>query len=288
MIPRLVLDPALGEPITAQVTAALDRRDWPSARATLAGAGPDVRAFTVRVAAARPDLPDLLGRHDDAASSLLRGAHDVITAWRARPAEGQGAFAARLKAAEGHLTRAAEADVDDPLPWTWLLGTATGRGLDRAEATHRFDEALKREPGLHEAHVARLRNLSATWGGSHAEMFAFARESARAGTHLPALIPMAHLDHLWSGDADTLRTPEVVSELRAAALASVLHPARLGGPVRPLSLSWFALAFVMSGDHESARTTFALLGDVVTEDPWKVYGDPVETFATMRAKAGQV
>ncbi|WP_066369783.1 hypothetical protein [Herbidospora mongoliensis] len=291
MIPRPVFDPALGEPITAQVTAALDRRDWPAARGLLAGADPGVRAFTLRVAASRPGLLDSIGRHDDAAALLLRGAHEVITAWRARPAEGQAAFAARLKAAEVHLSRAVEADVDDPHAWTWLVNTATGRGLDRSEARRRFDEAVKRDPGHHDAHVALLRNLSATWGGSHRGMFAFARETAltaRPGTCLPALIPTAHLEHLWSGDADTLRTAEVVAELRAAALTSVLHPVHVDGPVRLVSLSWFALAFVMAGDHESARQIFGLLGDVVTEHPWKVYGDPVETFTTMREKVGQV
>ena len=54
---RLVADPCLGDPAARYLYNALEHRDWPAARAVLAGAEhPDDRAFYLEACGAVPDV----------------------------------------------------------------------------------------------------------------------------------------------------------------------------------------------------------------------------------------
>lgn len=116
---------------------------------------------------------------------LVRGCAAINLAWKARgrgqaetvSEEGAMMFFKYLEYALHHLVHAAEQDSKDPTGLAFLQTVALGLQMERSNAREWFDEAVRRDPLHQQAHYGYLYNTLEKWGGSHAEMYAFARET---------------------------------------------------------------------------------------------------------------
>ncbi|WDZ85176.1 DUF4034 domain-containing protein [Micromonospora cathayae] len=303
-VPTLRVDPAMGEPTARELITALERRDWRTARDLLTPVtDPDDHAFHVSVAADVPGVQEWIREWVEAEPRstlplLVQGAHAVYWAWEARGAQAASRtsqeqfreFWRRLKFAENCLDEVAARDPDDTTARAFLVTSARGRQVDRAEADRRFGEVVERHPGHRIAHEQMLQYRCAKWSGSHEEALEFARTAsagAPAGTPLGQLVSAAHLEvwlRLPAGEDDEyLRSDEVVAELNAAADHSVRHPDHRPRPGWPTLHNSFAMAFTLAGDHDSAAGQFAVIGDRVTNWPWQyLSGGTVTAFTRWR------
>ncbi|WP_133742774.1 hypothetical protein [Actinorugispora endophytica] len=266
---------------------------------------PELRAQRVealgRAAVGRSDaIAALLTEEtaDAAAADLLLwlGRTVIEEAWRIR---GDGwadsvspdrfkLFHANLLNARDPLLAAAELKPEDPVPWEALQWMALGLELGRDAKDSIWREIGKRVPTLFPAHWGRLQILSEKWGGSHEEMFAFARSSVEAAPHghpLTAMLPLAHAEYLLCE-----RQPLLERRFsRAYVRFSVAHYD--SGTVRELQAAsdkWengmlphprdleahhlFGAILADCGDDERARRHLAGVGDRVHGVPWEYMG----------------
>ena len=79
-----------------------------------------------------------------------------------------------------------------------------------------------------------------------------------------------------------IRGGAVLQELRAAADASVFHPAFAPTSTPYNALNAFAMAFWLAGDKDTAARLFERIGDHATRAPWQYRGDPEKVFAVAR------
>lgn len=306
--PTINIDPCVYDPDARQLRAALEARDWKAARDYLDTVDdPDDRAFYISICADVPGVQDwieewIAADPDATLPLLVRGAHAVYWAWEARGTarakdtsrEQFRGFAQRLKLAEDCLDEVVERNPDDSTAWAFLVISARGRGVDRAEAQRRFDGVVRCHPGHLRAHQGMLQYLCQKWYGSNEEMFAFARkaaESASPGSPLAVLIAEAHVER-WLSESDDkasaayFKQPDVVRELNAAADRSVRHPGYRPRPGAVQLRNSFAFAFALAGDGQSAMEQFELIGDEVTEFPWCYLNtDPTKSFRILRRRA---
>jgi hypothetical protein len=173
---------------------------------------------------------------DSADSHLVYGARLLKMAWDAR-GYGKGKdvsedrwmkFYHLLDEAEDSLLRAAKLNGEDPTPWVYLIMVAVYRSSDESLEEQYFDEAIARDPENWHAHMNRLTGLSKKYGGSHHEMFEFARgvrKNVSDKSLLHCLIFKAHSEYWkytyhFEGDAETAelhqRNPDVIDECLAA------------------------------------------------------------------------
>lgn len=302
--PTLVIDPAYGDPTTRVLIDAMGKRDWRTAKDVFDDArDPDVRAFLMeavsRVDGVQDWIPEWVAAEPDSTLPVLvRGCHAVHWAWEARggkraeytSGEQFREFARRLKLAENLLDEVVARDPDDVTAWTWLVMTARGRQVGRAEAQKRFDEVVRRHPLHIVAHEQYLQFLCAKWSGSDELMFDFARKATAAapdGSWLSEMIAIAHLEKWMSlpggEDAEWVKQPQVREEIVAAAAKSYLHPDFRIGPGWVPRVAMFALLCEFVEAFEAAGHAHDLLGDQVSEWPWQYCGDPVEAFLRGRA-----
>ncbi|GAB3932110.1 hypothetical protein GCM10027614_00670 [Micromonospora vulcania] len=77
----------------------------------------------------------------------------------------------------------------------------------------------------------------------------------------------------------------MVDELREAMRRSILHPSfqRTVGWVYAHHI--FALLFGLIGDRKTARPLYEATGNLLSEDPWNYFGDPVTVYREHRARA---
>ncbi|MFE9657410.1 DUF4034 domain-containing protein [Micromonospora sp. NPDC006431] len=302
----LSIDPAMGDPTAAALRAALQQRDWPTARDLLTPiTDPDDHAYYLSVAGGVSDVQDWIGEWIDAEPRstvplLVRGVHAVYWAWEARGGarasqtrqEQFREFRKRLTLAENCLDEVADRDRDDTTARTFLVTSARGRQVDRDEAQRRFDAVTDRHPWHRIAHEHMLQYRCRKWFGSHEEMFEFARSAAvkaPAGFALGQLVPIAHLE-MWldlpvGEDAEYIGAAAVVAELNAAADQSVRHPDYQRRPGWPVVHNLFAMGFATAGDFRSAVEQFEVIGDLVTEWPWQYHSsDAVGAFLAARQR----
>nr|WSX77282.1 hypothetical protein OH826_27625 [Streptomyces sp. NBC_00899] len=282
---------------------------WAAVRAPLAAArGPEDLTFLVEglqeVSGVERWTADVLAEHpDDTLALLVSGARHAGWAWQARgeslasgvPASQWNLFQERLKVAEEQLLEVAEREPDWAAPWYFLLACGRGTQVGPEVAESRFEEVCRRAPGHVAAHSQRLQQLCRKWGGSHEQMFAFAREAARRapdGSGLGQLVATAHLE-VWAdsggGENSTvLRDPAVVRELHAAAALSVHHPAFVRERDWAVGVNTFAMAFALAGEDAAARVMFRSVGKRVTRTPWRYLNaqSPVAPFLLWRDRVG--
>jgi hypothetical protein len=304
---RPVVDPCLGDPAARALQGWLTQRNWPAARDFLQTVtDPDDLSFYIGVCADVAGVQDwieqwIAAEPQSTLPLLVRGAHGVHWAWEARGAaradqtseEQFREFFRRLKMAENCLDAVIERDPSDATAWSFLVTSGMGRQLDRAEVERRFAGAVARHPWHLRAHNAMLQYLCEKWYGSHEDMFAFARQAAAkapAGSPLAGLVADAHIEYwldLPSGDdAKYMSQPEVIAELNAAADQSVRHPAFQRRPGWLRIHNTFAFAFVCAGDWRSAAQQFDIIGDMLTEWPWRYFrNDGVSAFLELRDDA---
>ncbi len=220
----------------------------------------------------------LLGRAQTRDAWAIRGrafAADVDpSAW--------SGFFSGLEKAEETLQRAVELGPGSADPWVGLMTTARGLELGREEVTRRFNEAHGRDPFRADACNTMLQGLCHKWGGSHEEMFDFARwVEAEAPADSPArvVLPMAHIERVVSGMSEGLRfvsystQPDVAAELTDAAWS---YLDAVGSDVEaqhlePLNAMLLALIAV---DRRSAAATHRIIERVAgraTEMPWRYF-----------------
>jgi hypothetical protein len=300
--------PTLGDETAARLLAGLERGAWQPVRDLLQTVTDNDREFYVTVVTEVPGWPPWLddwsaAEPDDALPTLVRGAHGIQWAWEAR---GDGLattveedtwalFHQRLAQAEADLSRAARSDPADPSPWVYALSSAMGLGLGLEELRSRFNEAVARCPGHRAAHNRLLMGLTKKWGGSHEEMFDFARStSAKSpeGSPLHTLVAEAHIER-WLGfridndreGADRYWAQEAVwKEIGEAARLSVFSP-QLRRYRRTLwDFSIFAFCFWRTGQKDLARWLFQNIGTVNSDHPWYYAGDATAIFTRARAE----
>ncbi|MFG1807418.1 hypothetical protein [Streptomyces sp. NPDC049040] len=307
-----VVDPSFGDPRLARMRAAALEGGpgrWAAVRAPLAAAhGPEDQSFLVtgihKISGVERWISDEVEQHpDDTLALLVSGARHVAWAWQARgggwgssvPEPQLTLFQERLRIAERQLFEVAEREPHWAAPWYFLQMCGRGLQVGPEEAAKRFEATLRRAPGHVGAHLQHLQQVSGKWGGSHREMFDFARRTARSapeGSPLGQLVAMAHLEN-WLDDgggevSPVLRDPGVVRELHATAALSVHHPAFVRERDWAIGVNIFAMAFALAGENAAARVMFRSLGGRVTETPWIYINgqSPVVPFLAWRTRVG--
>jgi hypothetical protein len=301
------IDPTLGDPEAAHLRHAMRNRDWPVVRKILDGTtDPDELWFLAGVAAEMPGgedwLPDIIRDEPDSTLPVLLYGYRAITwAWEART--GQLAqhvssdrfklFFQRIAIAEDSLQSVIQREPGNVTAHALTVVTAQAAQLGIAEAWERFNRAVALHPGHRGAHNLMLQQLCAKWGGSHADMHAFAEQAmtkAPPGSPLGSLVASAHLEH-WLNveNMGYMRQPDVSASLRRAASRSILHPEYRRSRFWPGPHNEFALAFALAGENELAAEQFRIIGGKITESPW-IYidddgtGDPSVGFCKIRAR----
>ena len=143
---------------------------------------------------------------DSADAWLVYGAVMVQHSWNTRgygrgyevPESHWEKFYQALQASEEVLRKAASLNPKDPTPWAYLIMIATWN-TDSIKIKYKyFDCVVQRDPENWAAHIHMVIALSEKWGGSHKQMYAFAREAAnkaRPGSDIPIVLIKAHLEY---------------------------------------------------------------------------------------------
>lgn len=192
-------------------------------------------------------------------------------------------FHRRLGEARASSQHASRLRPDQALPWALQIKPGRGLELPHAEQTEIFAQCIARAPGLVEAYSDRLISICQKWGGSHAAMFAFAREHA-ARPELALLVPMAHLEYMLALDDPEVEayrknsTPqEEIATAFAAAESCAEHIARIrNGNVFAMVQYWFGMPAL-------ARRAMRMTDGIVTDMPWQYIGDPAAMYQRVRS-----
>ncbi len=297
--PTPTIDVAWGDPVAREIRTALAAGDFRAAEARL-GTAPDAQTLEHWIHACsdwdgRPEWLDQWVSRSPASplAYLVRGEHGTHWAWQARSSRradqvDDAAFAEffrRLEQADADLEAAQRLDPDSALPAALAIRVRMGLQSEEEHTRATFDHAIARAPTLVGAHRAMQTALCAKWGGSHAAMFAFAREHCDRSAALQVLVPMAHIEALIdSEDVDErreyMRRKPVREELAAAF-------ARFGeGRDRSATRSGanaFALCFALARDVSRCDRAFALTEGLVARMPWLYFGDPLAQYTKVRA-----
>ncbi len=202
---------------------------------------------------------------------------------------------AALKDAEALICEAIELDPELSEPWVGLMATAQGLRLPPTELHERFVQAHSRTPFRPDACQLMLKSMCERSGGSHDEMFEFARWLKReAPVEAPCqgLLALAHIEYAFADDgtdeSEYLQQAEVATELKSLARAYLL--ATPDGPAATEHLqtvNLFLLAIEPTDGLAGAilRETIGRIDDRPTPLPWSYYEDGIaESFERIRAK----
>lgn len=219
-------------------------------------------------------------------ATMLRARGLIRAAWAARggalASEVDGAawpvFLARLENADHLLENATRLRPHHPEPLFMRLLTARGLQVDEDTQWQRFEALLVVAPLHYQGHVAMLENLKAKWGGSHGEMFRFARERAAAappGHALQSLPLHAHWEmrnlRYWQGDAKAdlyFKKSEVAQEVLQAWLRSVGADRHVPDADSKSLFNLFAGVLFLCGHREQARVALAAMHGQCQDHPW--------------------
>lgn len=201
-----------------------------------------------------------------------------------------------LRIAEEVLWEGVRQYPKSPEPWVGLVTIARGLGHGLTEVHKRFSEAHKRAPFRSDICAAMFQGVCEKWGGSHAEMFNFARWvdlNAPADSPARSLVPLAHFERVIAGDSDGLLPseyfvePEVSDELVRVG-ASYLKASPI--EAQPVHLEMLNLLLLVLQPHDEASARLVeecahRLGDRPTSVPWLYYGGNIgRRFAAVKAE----
>jgi hypothetical protein len=294
---------ALGDSRVLALVEAAEAGDWEAVKAALAPFDLGRDHQVLGELAELDGLQDWIGRAAEedkehrATALLISGTRHVSWGWEARTAaraahvteEQWRIFYERLRIAEEQLLEAAELRPEWVTPWRRLLTSGRGMSLGSAVNEARFDAALRRDPLDLETHLEWLSQLQPRWGGEPGRALAFARDAlARAplGHRLGCVIAMAHIEE-WveSERGDSIETPAVQAELRAAADHSILHPAYVRRPGWQQDFNMFAMALSLAGERHTVGRVFQALDGAYTSWPWTYFAEPEKQFARRHRRA---
>ena len=297
MEPLVPVDRFLGSASAREFRAALADRRFDSLVGVLGSCSSiDERVWAVQVAVDDPTLIDAIkgwcsAQPQSGLATATWGASLVAQAWARRggrrfadlqPGERE-LFYELLRSAERTLHHAAQLSPGSPLPWMGLLRSGRALQISRHEQRLRYDQAMRRNaPGL-DPHQQLLQGLCQKWGGSHDEMFAFARQVAAgspAGSPLATVLVLAHFERGVAGDPPLREyMAGVAGQIRALGQQSVEHPAFADSvPDGAHARNMMCLAYSLCGDHELSQRQRAALGGRLSAFPWDYLGDPVDVF----------
>ena len=199
-------------------------------------------------------------------------------------------FFARLLMAEELLAKAVELDNTNPEPFALLLVSGNGLQVERDELDARFTELVRRSPSHHSGHSNMLYAITEKWGGSHEDMFKFARENANnspQGSPLNSLIAQAHIEY-WSyikmfeddyyGALNYICSKKVQTELKAAYKRSILHPNYRASILEPDYCGLFTMAFYLGRRHKLAKDAMQRLNGTSSPYPWYYMSDGIREY----------
>lgn len=268
---------------------------------------PEVRALRAaglgRAAAGRPEEVAMLAEHGaDRADVMLWSGYTLLS--RALDGRPPVLSSAERKAASGTLHKAKEAleaaaalRRDDAVPWEGLQTVALRLLADRETMDRLWRETIARAPHLFPAHMTRVRALAAA-STEAMEMFAFAgsvADTAPTGSPLPAVLALAHAEHLSrerarlrrEGNMDYIvdlamgrlhgeNVQELFSFARDWVAEAVPHPRDAQAH------HLYGWAFHRAGMTEAARWHLSAVGTISCELPWSLFGHaPSESARAM-------
>jgi hypothetical protein len=229
-------------------------------------------------------------RPQSATAHTLLGASMIVSGWTVRgggyagdvDASAWQPFLDSLRSAEEPLHLASRLDPAAAEPFSWLILAGVGRGAAPAELQGWFAQATARQPLHWPAYRKYFMACTEKWGGSHDQMFEFARTSAgRAprGHLLHSLLAVAYCEQALA------LGPAALGQLRskgnAREIASALYvwldakatnlPDKLqavGGGFAGYALNHFALACYLCGAKAEAREVLAALNGEIETLPW--------------------
>lgn len=228
----------------------------------------------------------------------VKGVQLIDWAWKAR---GSGTantvseknverFFERLIAAEESFQNAINLDANNPEPYCHLLLSGNGLQVDRDELDARFETLIQINPFHLPGHCNMLYAITEKWGGSHEEMFAFARmhgNKSPEGNPLFSLIAMAHIEK-WSyvymfddneaGARSYMHSKIVQYELKDAYIRSVNCNTYKKTAMESYYCGLFALAFYLCGNYELAADAMSRLNGVTCEYPWYYMADGIHEY----------
>jgi hypothetical protein len=204
------LDPALGDRLAKVILSEAKQENLTTLLkevVSLRAGEWDRRAFYIDLAAEHMTRPDSLKKLPDTPfGNLVKGRMATRFAWKVRGG-GTGdtvsedtweSFYEYLSISGRHLLRAAEQDEQDPTPFAFLQPVAMGLQMERKIAETWFREAIQRDPTNREAHYGHLFLVCEKWGGSHKDMYAFARATMKripTSSTLYSIILVAFQEH---------------------------------------------------------------------------------------------
>jgi hypothetical protein len=241
------------------------------------------RSVEALVAAGRhnPDLWLWLGR------ARLEEAWKLKPDVRARAVQADRLrdFHTAMDGARQPLLTAAALAPGDPVPWECMMWLALGLDRPRSDKDAAWYECTRRWPTLYPAAVVRMTTLSPGWGGTAQEMLGFARAvTARApeGSPLPALLPLAHFEHVavdrtpmsrgaWFG-FDAQREIVAAAGRWSESRLTTAHPRSIEAH------NAFGAAFYLADLRRPARGHLARTSGRFSRLPWSHLGDPGQHY----------
>ncbi len=304
-----VLDPTLGDAYANRIRDELAAGEFAGAEALFASVeDPQDRTWYADVLSNWTNCPDWIDgwfqSQPSAVSHLIRGVHALHWAWQARGFgygetvrdEGWKLFFKRLERAEANLQMAARLAPEDPTPWAFLIRAARGAQLGTDETRRRFDEARRRAPEHRYAHSQMLQCGCAKWGGSHEQMFEFARQAvakSRPGGPLHVLVAEAHIER-WLAEWSDVGEDEAAGYFAEPSVKAAISKAArdaLEARFTPThdtvrTRNFFAFGLWRCGERDAAAVQFDAIGPWVTLEPWSYLGDAVQVFQAARRECG--
>ncbi|HEX8876971.1 MAG TPA: hypothetical protein VF777_09500 [Phycisphaerales bacterium] len=226
-------------------------------------------------------------RPDSFVPRLVQGIHLVKVAWHKRGMGWQpknyAEFQRTLNLADAELERAAAMADGDPVSRTWLVYTAMGRQLPKAQAIARFEDAIKRYTSHRSAYSFMIQCAASKWGGTESMMMEVARRtcSLPPGKSAHVAIAEAHLEAAFSRARESknmalideyLQQPTVRSELRAAHERGFRAGSFKPTMDTPRARQYFAYTLWRSGEKDAAAEHLRTFGK---SSPWTVFSRPL-------------
>ena len=296
--PKPTFNPALGDRLATTILKEAKVGKLQTALeaiAPLRKGGWDQRAFYTELAGRYlPHAEALAVMPDSALGNLIKGNYYIHSAWDARGGgkantvsnEGWILFFERLDKARIVLERAAQQDAEDPCPLATLQTVGMGSQLERTIIDKWFLEAISRDRFNQQAHYRKLFALCEKWGGSHQEMYNFARQTL---SHLPekstlhSLIYLAYQEHFlylasFEKDINAARALTKNSAVQAESITMYERSFKQRSTVESVADYWphntVAWWFMIMGKKEQARQEAKKIGLNFTEFPWRIFYSP--------------
>lgn len=291
---RLRFDPTLGDRLGQKIAAEAQKGRFSTLIANdseLRSGRWDERTFYIGLAAKSALKADSIELPNTPLGHLIMGCLEIERAWGARGGgvsstvsdDGWQGFFKHLQGAAQHLQYAGEQDQADPTAYAFLQPVAMGLQLEHDQAREWLEIALDRDPYHKQAHSNHLFLLCKKWGGSHDQMFDFARATVAkspSGSVLKALIYAAYQEYylyLWAFEENEKAANEFIFDpaIRNEALEIYNDSLAQRPQITQVSDYWHHnLAmwwFYMQKNAPLVRAESKKIGDHMTEFPWRLF-----------------